>query len=512
MYHSVAEKKQRDYVKSEIEKIKLPKDWNNWLQQVVFNDEYIMFVKNEDKQKLGFCQFCKNKEIHLRNEFKIGQTLKCPICDHLVKVKNYKFYKSTLNIIEKNKKIVSLFTKLKKGYLLINYEVLKSYNLFEVKFNTYLKECCFKTSINEQEQWFHLSSVFTKEGYKEVLAFGPFNNMGYELPYYNILYTKNLTFINKIKELKYCPLKEYAEKVICNPFSYIKLYAKFPSVIEKLTKVNLCGILLSSMNLNYLYKLNAEGKDLKNILNLKFNSTVKFAIKNNINAWQLECLQWLERNNYKLTSQNLKAATILLDSSIENQNLIFNYFNFYSFSNYINDLNLSNLKTNFIIDFCDYLKNAEVLKYDLRNTMYLKPKNFKLAHDIAADKVASIKNKKLYDDVKKILKKYKKLEYEKGNYCVIIPTSAEDIIKEGRDMNNCVGSYLGRIKENRSIVAFIRKVKNPHKSFYTIEINPKDLKIVQCRGPKNEKTPEEKQVQSFAQNWQKEIVSKLLTA
>lgn len=164
----------------------------------------------------------------------------------------------------------------------------------------------------------------------------------------------------------------------------------------------------------------------------------------------------------------------------------------------------------FVRDYRDYLRFGEDLGYDFKDTKYFKPKNFVLSHDQAYLKYESKKNKVLDSAVKKVLKKYQCLTFEKGDYAIVVPLIADDIRLEGRNMSNCVGGYVGRVKDGKSIICFVRHSAEKDKSFYTLELNPKDLKVVQCRGYHNGTTPEESKVQKFVQYWRKNVVLKNL--
>lgn len=64
-----------------------------------------------------------------------------------------------------------------------------------------------------------------------------------------------------------------------------------------------------------------------------------------------------------------------------------------------------------------------------------------------------------------------KYEYKDDNLQVIVPKDIEDLMKEGRNNNNCVGSYVESFAKKRSNIFFIRKNEEPEKSYITIEVN-----------------------------------------
>lgn len=64
------------------------------------------------------------------------------------------------------------------------------------------------------------------------------------------------------------------------------------------------------------------------------------------------------------------------------------------------------------------------------------------------------------------------LAFENDDYVVIIPETADEIINEGKNQHNCVGSYVRDvIRENCNIV-FVRQKSNPNVSYITVEIYP----------------------------------------
>lgn len=64
----------------------------------------------------------------------------------------------------------------------------------------------------------------------------------------------------------------------------------------------------------------------------------------------------------------------------------------------------------------------------------------------------------------------KAFEFEYGNYIVVCPTTAQDLIDEGRNMHHCVGRYTNHIINGREYIVFIRKKDTPEQCYLTCEI------------------------------------------
>lgn len=90
---------------------------------------------------------------------------------------------------------------------------------------------------------------------------------------------------------------------------------------------------------------------------------------------------------------------------------------------------------------------------------------------------------------------------------MVVPSEAFDLINEGKNLCHCVGSYIERVANKESMIFFIREIDKIDKSYFTLEINPKNFQIVQCRGLHNI-TADDK-ILKFVHKWQKEKLNKL---
>ena len=69
--------------------------------------------------------------------------------------------------------------------------------------------------------------------------------------------------------------------------------------------------------------------------------------------------------------------------------------------------------------------------------------------------------------------------------------SADEIIREGEEQNNCVASYADRHANGKTAIMVLRRCSEPRKAWHTVEIDLRTLECIQCYGYDNRvRTPE----------------------
>ena len=101
---------------------------------------------------------------------------------------------------------------------------------------------------------------------------------------------------------------------------------------------------------------------------------------------------------------------------------------------------------------------------------------------------------------KKRIEKYEKIGDE---FEIIVPREPKDIINEGASLNHCVGGYLESVASGYKTILFLRKVSEPDKSFYTIEVN--NSNIVQIHGNHNKWLGNNPEAIQFVIDWLEDI-------
>ena len=101
---------------------------------------------------------------------------------------------------------------------------------------------------------------------------------------------------------------------------------------------------------------------------------------------------------------------------------------------------------------------------------------------------------------KKRIEKYEKIGDE---FEIIVPREPKDIINEGASLSHCVGGYLESVASGYTTILFLRKISDPDKSFYTIEVN--DSRIVQIHGNHNRWLGNNPEAIQFVIDWLKDV-------
>lgn len=65
----------------------------------------------------------------------------------------------------------------------------------------------------------------------------------------------------------------------------------------------------------------------------------------------------------------------------------------------------------------------------------------------------------------------KAFEFAHGDFVVVIPTCAKDIIDEGTNMHHCVGRYVQSVVDNDTYIVFVRHKDTPDKCYLTAQVN-----------------------------------------
>lgn len=153
----------------------------------------------------------------------------------------------------------------------------------------------------------------------------------------------------------------------------------------------------------------------------------------------------------------------------------------------------------------DYLRDCQLLRYDLTDTAIITPKDIFKMHDRVARIVKIKEDEILKQKMADLVENRRDMEVTDMELGLLIrqPYTIKEIVREGKKLNHCVGGYADRHAEGKLTILFLRKISDPHTPYYTMEVNL-DLQIVQCRGYKNNMAgnPKPPEIELFEERFQ----------
>lgn len=460
----------------------MPKNFNSWINDKVFDNRRYLFYKRIKKNDYnGFCSYCRNK-VSLTYA-KHNNAGICPLC-----YKEIIFKSIGLSNQIYDRDYISFIQKTGNGIAIRYFYVGKSY---------------IKDLYNPEVNYFESYRVFVNFNNSYVnfdyYEYGDFKNTGEyrwcrrntaKYCRYTCVYPYNLESAFKSTKLKYFNLSNFFENVKeIDIIDCIIVFLKQP-MLEYFIKLGLYNVVKDIVYKDgFEIKINFKGKTLKQILGItKEHLLMLKQIEGDENC--LFVLQLLVENQIKFTVSQFKLIHKTIGKYyIKDFIYILKYTSVIKALNYLNKQQ-NNFKrynnTGYITIWKDYINDCETLNYNLQSSLILFPENLMETHN---EMIPLIKSKKIEKFDKMISERVNRLkekyDFSYNNMQIIIPENSSEIIKEGNDLCHCVGriNYLEKAASGETDILFIRIKDENTKSFYTVEI--KDCKVIQCYGYKN---------------------------
>ena len=317
-------------------------------------------------------------------------------------------------------------------------------------------------------------------------------------PYYtsekNYIYTRYYGFTDEIfkkTNLKYAQIEtvmsdsRYVE--VC---SYLDRFVKNPELVEKLVKE---GFLVFASHQYCQAQINRRAKTVSAALGLNKKELRELEDKTDTSVKYAQIAK-----AYGITPAQARKYASYGSTSIEN---VEKHLPFKKAVKYLDK------QEETIYTLCDYWRDCEKLKLDLKREDILLPPDLAQAHQRTNEALAEARRQKELEETRRMQeefgKRLKKLErdfdFESGALLIRPARSHAELIDEGSALHHCVATYAKKHLSGQTVIFFIRKKSEPDKPFYTLEYDPKTESIVQCRGLHNcGKTPE---VEAFVEAW-----------
>lgn len=519
------EKKRKKYTDPIDEKMKsvpdLPEDFESWVEDnVLYKSRYIYYKYEKKKQMFGYCTCCK--KYVLVEGAKHGKEGICPSCGKTI---TYKAIGKSKHVIDEER--AAIMQKSGDGFLVRYFSITKKYG------SDYKNP---QMSIYEDKRVF-----YTKDLRANSYVMGNFKNIcirwiyecdekiagGWYLNYYGTwrdrrtvaaLYTKGLEEILADTDLRYSciwTLSSCGKNYKFDVESFIDNIRSGNNCIEKLIKCGMYNLArdVSSRNMYSRDAIDKDGKTLNKILKVQ-NDDAKILIEGNPNSEVLILFRKLRQDTKKRLTAKQMQEIMKCQYNADN---LYDIFKFTSPEKVLRYLASQRCREKEYI-YKDYLDMCVKLNMNTKSNFVLFPKNLKSAHDMNVEIITEKQNQKTYAQHNSKYAAIKQMHshldamfgFENDEYLIRPPVDAAEIVIEGQKLHHCVGGgmYSKRMIDGKSAILFIRKKKEPEKPFYTVEVDMKNYRIIQCHGFKNQ-DKDKNSINGFVNAWKKKVLQHL---
>lgn len=292
--------------------------------------------------------------------------------------------------------------------------------------------------------------------------------------------------------LKYCDMRRIADaagKGTLRPLDRLEIlmaYANNPA-IEMYEKAGMKKLVRTLVwREGAIGSINRRKTTLSGQLRLKDKQRIKKFIESEGNTELLEILQYEEKHGYRWTEEQERWVENCW-GVLKREKTMDTFMKYMSIQKLINRVEtyrkgrtLYGSARTTLTEYKDYLEMREELGYNMKNEVFIYPKNLHEKHQEMVEEKNARENeltiRKKNKEYPQIAEKYQKLckryQARTEGYILRPAKNAGEIIMEGRTLHHCVGRdvYLKKHNDGKTTILFLRKEKCPDKPYITIEI------------------------------------------
>lgn len=291
-------------------------------------------------------------------------------------------------------------------------------------------------------------------------------------------------------------------------------YSKYP-FIEYLSKMGMEKMVECMLFERPMYRtINYRGKNMEKILGLSKKEIKEWKISGvSMEPVILHTYKWFRKRNISISWETAKSCNYMvvgtdyLNKLTELQKrlplekimqYLIKQFNKRKQSSF-------NSLTLVLGDWYDYLEECEELGMDIKKEHILCPNNLQQAHSKTSQSIKVKLDERLNLKIEKQQKELEKFSYSYKNLFIRPARSCQELFDEGKALIHCVGRYTKDYANGQTVIMFIRKRNEPNTSYYTVEIDREENRLVQCRGWDNESPDED--VTDFLNKYIEEVLN-----
>ena len=147
----------------------------------------------------------------------------------------------------------------------------------------------------------------------------------------------------------------------------------------------------------------------------------------------------------------------------------------------------------------DYWRMAELVGRDLRDPAVRWPENLLEAHDRMSAAAAQFEAQEAAVKFRIRRKQLARYAFQWRGVLIRRAARQRELVEEGEALKHCVGTYAKDHANGKTAIFFVRRAKEPKKSYYTLELDEGKLTVRQNRGRRN--CARTKEVEEFEAVW-----------
>lgn len=490
----------------------LPRGLRQWIAREIM-PSYIFYDYHRSKKPMdGYCTAC-GKTVKISG-VKHNQKGFCPSCRKPVQ---FKSRKKRGYITDRN--TLQVFQRISAQELVVRFiKIYYSYGYGESpRKQVYETARIFvqwgpEMEMHEEHYYYlHYRDTWTS-GDRPSRFYYQYN---FEADLCGYLYHKNLDDVLADSPWKYSQMKLYylSDPTPLYALSYLKKYLKYP-VLEYLVKMRLDRLVTDIVYNQSIYSstklpINPDGKNIKEVLGID-RRYIPWLQKVNPGSRQMPLIKTMLQNMDTMDEELIRWCATFDIGRPQNLSVPLRYMTSYKLMKYAEEqMELSRKAHRYmdmeylLTEYQDYLSMCEVLKFNLRNSFVLFPKNLKEAHDRVNDmsdpEIIEACDRQIQEQYRLLNEQYR---FAKYGYILVLPQTSRDIINEGQVLHHCVGQYVKKVATKQSTILFVRKEKVPDKPFCTVEIENNEISQVSMFA---NKMPY-REIKHFLSVWKEEVL------
>lgn len=303
-----------------------------------------------------------------------------------------------------------------------------------------------------------------------------------------------------------CPKAWIKEAAAGTPFQYstweqyhetdsvkfFSLFSKYPCV-EYLTKLEMKYFVSAKLNNGLTYSaIDWRGKTLDKVLKLSKQRAKEFirSIGNVTNPLTLRLFQISCNEKSGHTLDQLETIADRFDNCWPLLQKLLKHTSLRRADGYVSKQQAVEKKhnrpcqpTHIMHTWRDYVADCKRLDLNLADDAILFPSDLHKAHQRTIQQIKYKEDEELNRRIRERKKMREKYTFKSDGFFIRAAHDSKELIGEGKALSHCVGSYAERYASGKCDILVIRRVSEPDKPYFTMEIQ--DRKIMQCRGNRN---------------------------